>query len=215
MKRSYLFIILILTMLVCACTSHKESERSDDRNVYVHYLNEYWTTGEVANIDSALKYNAYLLKTDSANIADYLYRIQMLDICGQYDSVLAVINTIPQEMVAGVPKYKACLRLKCKAVMAHEAKDTMNYRQYLDSIIGIWEPALSDSIAKGDSLFARPIDSIPSHLLHLYADYYEVVRLLAGKDLVERILTDKKKQFNWNSATYEQVKPGDGEPTLP
>lgn len=215
MKRCYLFIIAMLALLVCSCTSHKERELRDARNVYVHYLNEYWTSGDVANIDSALKYNAYVLRTDSADIADYLYRIQMLDICGQYDSVLTLIDTIPEEKVPGIPEYKSYLRLKCKAVMANASNDTMKYRQYLDSIIGIWGPALSDSIARCDTLFARPIESIPSHLLHLYADYYEVVRLLDGKDSVERILSAKKKRFNWNCATYEQIKPGDGEPTLP
>ena len=169
----------------------------------------------MANIDSALKYNAYLLETDSSDIADYLYRIQMLDLCDRYDSILTFINTIPQEKVSGIPEYKSYLRLKCKAIMAKEAEDTSGYRNCLDSIMKLWKPVLSDSIAKTDTILSMSIDYVPDHLLKAYLDYYEIVSLLYGIDSVESIFVTKRDLFDWDSATYNRIKLGDTELTLP
>jgi len=210
-----IFLLSILIPLFCLCTRHKESDILHARNVYVHYLNKYWTTGDMANIDSALKYNAYLLETDSSDITDYLYRIQMLDLCGRYGSILTFINTIPQEKVSGIPEYKSYLRLKCKAIMAKETEDTSGYRNCLDSIMKLWKPVLSDSIAKTDTILSVSIDYVPDHLLKSYLDYYEIVSLLYGIDSVESIFVTKRDLFDWDSATYNRIKLGDTELTLP
>lgn len=202
-------------LLFCFCTRHKESDIVRVRNMYVHYLNEYWTTGDIAYLDSALENNDYLLGTDSADIVDYLYRIQMLDLCGRYDSVLTFVSTIPEEKVSGIPEYKAYLRLKCKAIMAKEAEDTCGYRNCLDSIIKLWKPVLSDSIAKTDTILSVSPELIPDHLLKSYIDYYEIVSFLYGMDSVDRILASKQELFGWDSVACDRIKPGGTELSLP
>ncbi|KWW27105.1 MAG: hypothetical protein AUK63_2401 [bacterium P3] len=181
---------------------------SNARTQYLNYLNEYWKSGDMSNIDSALIYNAHLVESDSVGIIDYLYRIQMLDLCGRYDSILSFVDRIPPNMLSWPPEYKSYLRFKCKAIMANDADDSLHYRDCLDSIMMIWRPLMSDSIAKTDSLFSTPIDNILDrygYLLDSYIRYYEILSLLHGEDSVEQILATKKELYNWNDETYSMI----------
>ncbi|MBQ3579373.1 MAG: hypothetical protein II975_00010 [Bacteroidales bacterium] len=99
--------------------------------------------------------------------------------------------------------------------MAKEAEDTSGYRNCLDSIMKLWKPVLSDSIAKTDTILSMSIDYVPDHLLKAYLDYYEIVSLLYGIDSVESIFVTKRDLFDWDSATYNRIKLGDTELTLP
>lgn len=218
MKKTRIIIVCIPLIISCSTGSLKDGVHPHARIQYVDFLNEYWCSGDVSMIDSALIYNAYMLESDSANIHDYLYRIQMLDLSSQHDSIFSVVDRIPHNMISCLPEYKSYLRLKCRAVMARNAGDTVCYRSCLDSILLVWEPVLSDSIAKADSLFSRPMDSIPNHLWFLYESYYEIVAHRHGKDSVGRILSAKKDRFNWDNETYRWISlcaNGDGELTLP
>ena len=160
----------------------------------MNYLNDYWSSGVEASIDSALKYNMRILETDSAVIMDYLYRIQM-----------SLVNAIPQEMASWPPEYKSYLKLKCKAVEANEVGDVLLYRSCLDSIIKLWDPLVIDYRAVADSLFSMPIDIVLNkhgRLCILYAYYYEIFSLLQGKDSTDKILSAKKEKYNWHNTTY-------------
>lgn len=108
------------------------------------------------------------------------------------DSALSFINSIPEEMASWTPEYKLYLRFKCKAILAKETGDVNSYRNYLDSIIIRWEPVALDSIGKCDTIFSKPIDSIPSHLWFLCENYYEIVSVVRGKDFVVQTLSSKK-----------------------
>ena len=193
------------------------------RNQYVDYLNEYWNSGEVSNIDSALRYNELLLKseTDSVIAIDYLYRIQMLSICGRYDSILSFVNRIPNDILSWPPDYKSYLRLKCKAIKSNSVGDTSQYYFFLDSIMLLWEPLMSDSLTKTDSLFSLSFDSVAEkygHLIFAYINYYEIKKFLYGKNLIDQILSYKKEEFKWNIDTYIEIRElllGDSEITLP
>jgi hypothetical protein len=219
MKRIRIIIIFIPWILLsCSTINHKERELSNVRGQYEHYLNEYYNSGDISNVDSALKYNAVLLDSDSAGIVQYFNQIQLLYFCGRYDSILSFIDRIPKDVVSWAPEYKSYLRLKSKAVMAKDFGDTINYIKFLDSIIEIWEPVILDSIAKTDSLFSKPVDSIPFHLWVLYENYYKTVSLLHGKDSVNLVFAEKNKRFNWNRETYTLIRlsaNGDAEPSLP
>lgn len=203
-------IIVIYILLFTSCSSHNPQgdNQNDARIQYVNCLNEYWGNGDVSKIDSALKYNAYILESDSASITDYLYRIQMLGLCRRNDSILPVINSIPQNIVSWPPEYKSYLRLKYKAIIAKEAADTSHYLNCLDSIITIWNPVMLDSIAKTDTLLSLPIDCIMDrygYLLYSYILYYETLLLLRGEDDVEQILYKKKGLYNWSEESFNMV----------
>lgn len=221
MKSILLSICCMLLLSTCNSLFSAKNTVSNDRNQYVNYLNEYWNSGCVSYIDSALIYNACVLESDSANILDYQYRIQMLDLRGRYDSIISVVNSIPQNMVSWPPEYGSYLRLKCKAKMAKESKDIVYYNNCLDSILLIWNPILQDSISKTDSLLAMPIDQLlerHGHLLYTYSLYYEIVSLRYGKDSVEQILSSKKTKYNWDNETYlffTLSANGDAELSLP
>ena len=213
-------ILCICLLLFSACTSsvQKDNNILNAKNQYVHYLNNYYMGGDVSNIDSALKYNAVLLDSDSASIVQYLNQIQLLYLSEKYDSALSFVCTIPQDMVSWFPEYKAFLTFKCKAIMAKESGDSRSYSNYLDSIIIRCEPVILDSIEKCDSVFSKPISNIPSHLWFLYEDYYKIVSLVYGRDSVEQILSSKKTKYNWNDETYAfitQSVTGDAELSLP
>ena len=205
MEKKILSIVCTLLLLSCSTRTGKECDIPDNRIQYVNYLNDYWSSGVEASIDSALKYNMRILETDSAVIMDYLYRIQMLYLCGQYDSILSLVNAIPQEMASWPPEYKSYLKLKCKAVEANEVGDVLLYRSCLDSIIKLWDPLVIDYIAVADSLFSMPIDVVLNkhgRLCILYAYYYEIFSLLQGKDSTDKILSAKKEKYNWHNTTY-------------
>ncbi len=218
MKKILLSVCFILLLSTCNSLLSEKNSISNDRNQYVNYLNEFWNSGCLSYVDSALIYNAYVLESDSANILDYQYRIQMLDLCGRYNSIISVVNSIPQNMVSWPPKYKSYLRLKCKAKMAKESNDIFYYNNCLDSILVIWSPILQDSISKTDSLLVMPMDQIlerHGHLLFTYSLYYEIVSLRYGKDSVEQILSSKKEMYNWNEETYDMITENDVELSLP
>lgn len=218
MKKTRIYIIFIPWLIACSPINTQEKELSNARMQYEHYLNEYYYSGDLSNVDSALKYNVILLASDSADIVQYFNQIQLLCLCGRYDSILSFVDKIPQDMVSWAPEYKSFLRLKCKAIMAKDFGDKINYIKCLDSIMQIWEPVILDSIAKTDSIFSKPVDSIPVHLWVLYENYYEIVSLLHGKDSVNLVFAEKNKKFNWNSETYTLIRlsaNGDAEPSLP
>lgn len=206
MTKIIILLNCILLFLSCASPCYKENNVLKAKNQYEHYLSEYYMNGDVSNIDSALKYNAEILNTDSASIVHYLNQIQLHYLCRQYDSILSFVDQIPQEMVSWIPEYKMYLRFKCKAIMARESGDTVSYRNNLDSIVVFWEPVILDSIERSDLLLSRSIDSLPSHLCFLYESYYSVVSHLHGKDSVDRILSYKKTKFNWSRDTYTIIK---------
>lgn len=213
-----IFCICFLLFLACTSTVQKDNDVLDAKKQYEHFLNDYYVGGDVSNVDSALKYNAVLLDSDSASIIQYFNQIQLLYLCGRYDSVLTFISSIPQDMVSLVPEYKTYLRFKCKAIMAKESGDMYSYSNYLDSIIIRWEPVILDSIKKCDSIFSKPMDSIPSHLWFLCENYYEIVSCRVGKDSVEQIFSSKKTKYNWDNENYEFITRsanGDAELSLP
>ena len=144
--KEMIFCSCFLLFLACTYTVQKDSEKLDAKRQYEHFLNDYYVGGDVSNIDSALKYNAALLKCDPASIIHYFNQIQLLYLCRRYDSILTFVDSIPQDMVSWVPEYKAYLRFKCKAIMAKESGDTYSYSNYLDSIIIHWGPVILDSI---------------------------------------------------------------------
>lgn len=210
MKNIRLSIICILLLASCANKGSKGSDEFSARVQYVDFLNAYWSSGDASNVDSALKYNAYVLESDTAGVIDYFYRIQMFDLCERYDSALSIIDRMPQDLVLWPPEYKSYLRLKCKAIMAEEAHDMLGYKKNLDSIITLWTPLMTDSIAKVDSLLSLPLpfDDILfqyGHLLVPYTEYYNIMTHLNGKDSVVRILAAKKEKFNWNDDTYDDI----------
>lgn len=218
MNKYRILFICFLLCHACAAPAHKENNVLSAKKTYEHYLSNYYMGGDVSDIDSALKYNAVLLDSDSANIIQYLNQIQLLYLCGRYDSALSFINSIPEEMVSWAPEYKLYLRFKCRAIMAKETGDVNSYRNYLDSIIICWEPVVLDSIGKCDSIFSKPIDSIPSHLWFLCENYYEIVSVVRGKDSAVQILSSKKNKYNWNDDTYTLVTQsvnGDSNLSLP
>lgn len=219
MKRIRIIIIFIPWILLsCSTINPKERELSNVRGQYEHYLNEYYNSGDISNVDSALKYNAVLLDSDSAGIVQYFNQIQLLYLCGRYDSILTFVNNIPQDMVSWAPEYKAYLRFKCKAIMAKESGDTFSYSNYLDSIIICCEPVILDSIEKCDSIFSKSINSIPSHLWFLCENYYKIVSCVHGKDSVVQMLSSKKTKYNWDNETYTLITQsvnGDAELSLP
>ena len=206
MKIYWISIICILLLFSCSSPNHKEEDVLNASIQYEHYLNDYYNGGDVSDIDSALKYNALLLESDSASIVQYLNQIQLLYFCSRYDSILSFVNRIPEDMVSWVPEYKTYLRLKCAAVIANGSGNASRHRDCLDSIIVFWEPVILDSIAKSDSIFSKSFDSIPSNLWFMYENYYEILSLRHGKDSVNKILSYKKKKFNWNSETYTIIK---------
>lgn len=208
MKKILLSIFCIILLSTCNSLFSEKNSISNNRNQYVNYLNEFWNSGCFSYIDSALKYNAYVLESDSTKLLDYEYRIQMLDLCGRYNSIIPVVNSIPQNMVSWPPEYKSYLILKCKAKLAKESNDIVYYNNCLDSILVIWSPILQDSISKTDSLLVMPMDKIldrHGHLLYMYSLYYEIVSLRYGKDSVERILSSKKEMYNWNDESYDMI----------
>lgn len=221
MKDTRFFFVCILLFSSCSSHNPQGNNQNNARIQYVNYLNEYWGSGDVSKIDSALKYNAYILESDSASITDYLYRIQMFDLCKRNDSILPVVNKIPQDMVSWPPEYKSYLRLKYKAIMAKEVDDTSHYRNCIDSIITIWNPVMLDSIAKTDTLLSLPIDCILDrygYLLYSYILYYETLLLIHGEDTVEQIIYTKKCLNNWSEETYNMIIEwvnGDAELALP
>lgn len=211
MKSNQIMFICVLLFSSCSSRNLQESKQNDARVQYVNYLNEYWSSGDVSKIDSALKYNAYILESDSASITDYLYRIQMFDLCNRNDSILPAVNRIPQDMVSWPPEYKSYLRLKCKAIMAKEVGDTSHYRNCLDSIITIWNPVMLDSIAKTDTLLSLPMDCILDrygYLIYSYILYYETLSILHGENFVGKILNTKKELYNWSEETFDMVREG-------
>lgn len=217
MKKKTSFICIIL-FLSCASPLNNESRVSDARIQYEQYLSAFYAGGDCSNIDSALKYNAILIESDSASIVQYFNQIQLLYLCGRYDSILSFVNRIPQNMLSLTPEFKTFLQFKCKAIMAKESCDAYSYRNYLDSIIIFWEPVVFDSIRKSDSLFSKSIDSIPAHLWFLCDNYYKIISLIYGKDSVEQILSSKRARYNWNSETYTLIKQstnGNSELSLP
>lgn len=218
MSKELIFCICFFLFLACTSTVQKDNNVLDAKKQFEFFLNDYYAGGNVSNIDSALKYNAVLLDSDSASIIQYFNQIQLLYLCGRYDSILTFVSSIPQVMVSWAPEYKAYLRFKCKAIMAKESGDSFAYRNYLDSIIIRWGPVISDSITKCDSIFSKPIDSIPSHLWFLCENYYKIVSRVHGKDSVVQNLSFKKTKYNWNNETYAlitQCVNGDNELSLP
>lgn len=221
MKDTRIFFVCILLFSSCSSQKLQGNNQNNARILYVNYLNEYWDSGEVSQIDSALKYNAYVLESDSASITDYLYRIQMFDLCKRNDSILPVVNKIPQNMVSWPPEYKSYLRLKYTAIIAKEVNDTSHYRNCLDSIVTIWNPVMLDSIAKTDTILSLPLDCILDrygYLLYSYILYYETLSLLHGEDAVEQIFYTKKCLYNWNEETFNMIMEcvnGDAELAFP
>lgn len=218
MNKKMTFCICFLLFLACTSAVQRDNGVLDAKKQYEHFLNEYYVGGDVSNIDSALKYNAVLLDSDSASVIQYLNQIQLLYLCSRYDSILTFINSIPQDMLSWVPEYKAYLSFKCKAIMAKESGDTYSYSNYLDSIIVLWGPVILDSIEKCDLIFSKPIDSVPSNLWFLCENYYKIVSRVHGKDSVVQILSSKKTKYNWNNETYTiftQSVNGDAELSLP
>lgn len=218
MNKEMIVCICFLLFLACTSTVQEDNDVLDAKKQYEHFLNDYYVGGDVSNVDSALKYNAVLLDNDSASIIQYFNQIQLLYLCGRYDSILTFVNNIPQDMVSWAPEYKAYLRFKCKAIMAKESGDTFSYSNYLDSIIICWEPVILDSIEKCDSIFSKSIDSIPSHLWFLCENYYKIVSCVHGKDSVMQMLSSKKTKYNWDNETYTLITQsvnGDAELSLP
>ena len=218
MNRKIILFICFFLVLACASIVQTDNDVQKAKKQYEHFLNDYFAGGDVSNIDSALKYNAMLLGSDSASIVQYLNQIQLLYLCRRYDSVLSFVNCIPQDMVSWAPGYKTYLCFKCKAIMAKESGDISSYRNYLDSIIIHWEPLISDSLEKCDLICSNSIDSIPSRLWFIYENYYDVVSHIHGRDFVERILSSKKTKNNWDNETYAlitQIINGDAELSLP
>lgn len=218
MNKNLILFICFLLCLSCTTPVNKDNDVHNAQKLYEHYLNNYYMGGDVSNIDSALKYNAFFLDSDSASIVHYFNQIQLLYLCGRYDSALSFINSIPQDMVSWAPEYKAYLRYKCKAIMAKESGDTYSYSNYLDSIIIRWGPVVLDSIEKCDSIFSKSLDSIPSHLWLLCEKYYQIVSRVYGKDPVVQILSSKKTKYNWNDETYNLITQsvnGDSDFSLP
>ena len=201
----------LLFVSACSLQDSREMNENATRVRYVQYLNEYWNGGDASNIDSALKYNVQLLEGGTANIIDYHYRVQMLELRGLYDSILSLVDDMPDNLVSWPPEYRLYLRLKCKAVMALNVADTCRYRELLHGIVEHWKPLMMDSLAKADTLFSKPMDSIPDHLLLPYIEYYQLISILYGKAAVGQILSSKKDRFNWNQETYSFVMPSDGE----
>ncbi|MBQ9472907.1 MAG: hypothetical protein IJU81_00690 [Bacteroidales bacterium] len=218
MNKKIVLGICFLLCLACATPVHKDNDVLNAKEQYEHFLNVYYMGGDVSNIDSALKYNAVLLDSDSVSCVQYFNQIQLLYLCKRYDSAHTFISSIPQDMVSWAPEYKAYLRFKCKAILAKESGDTYSYSNYLDSIIVRWGAVIFDSIKKCDSIFSKPIDSIPMHLWFLYENYYDIVSHVHGKDSVARIFSSKKTKYNWNNETYDLITKsanGDAELTLP
>ena len=100
MTKIIIFLNCILLFLSCASPCYKENNVLNAKNQYEHYLSEYYMNGDVSNIDSALKYNAEILNTDSASIVHYLNQIQLHYLCRQYDSILSFVDRIPQGLNA-------------------------------------------------------------------------------------------------------------------
>lgn len=67
-----IFCICFLLFLACTSTVQKDNDVLDAKKQYEHFLNDYYVGGDVSNVDSALKYNAVLLDSDSASIIQYL-----------------------------------------------------------------------------------------------------------------------------------------------
>lgn len=219
--RNIHIIICVLLLFSCCSRNNLKNNKNINRIQYVNYLNNYWGSGDISYIDSAIEINTLILKSDSAIAIDYLYRVQMLYLSGLYDSILSFVNRIPTDLISWPPEYISYLRLKCKAYIAKETNDTLYYKKNLDSIIMIWMPLIQDSISKTDSLLSISTDDIfdcHGHLLDAYTRYYEILYLLHGKDYVKQILFTKKKKYNWTDESYKMILDdiiGDADLALP
>ena len=160
MKKSHLHIFCILLFSSCSSPDLNSNDMFNAAVYYDHYLNEYYKSGDLSFVDSALKYNEYLLKEESAGIVEHLNQIQLLSLCNRFDSADAFINRMSDDMVVWPPEYKSYLRLKCRAIMSKKKEDTCLYIKCLDSIIILLNPVMMDSLARADTLFSKPLEII-------------------------------------------------------